>query len=94
MNVFESQFGERPSPGTRGLKAAVPTSFQSSAREVANQFRSHSKNDWQAIVVWPDICGMALDLLDRVKSLEIEDGLGYGNEALCWEWRMPKVQQR
>ncbi len=70
------------------------SSFKGSAREAAEQFRSYSQIDWQAILVWLDISGMALYLLDRLKSLELEDSVRYGIEALCREWRMPKVQQR
>src|ERR1035438_6946192 len=71
MSVFESQSGERPSPGPRRLKEAVLFSFQGSAREVAEQFRRHSLSDWQAIQVWLDISGLALYLLARVRQLEI-----------------------
>jgi hypothetical protein len=57
------------------LKEAVLSSFQSNAGEVAERFRSHSQNDWQAIQVWLDISGLALYLLARVRELEIEDAL-------------------
>lgn len=50
-------------------------SFLGSAREVAHQFQSHSQADWQAILIWLDISGMALYLLDRVRELNIEDSL-------------------
>ncbi len=73
MNVFESQSGERPSPSPRRLKEAVLSSFQGSAREAAERFQSYSQIDWQAILVWLDISGMALYLLAQVRELEIED---------------------
>jgi hypothetical protein len=75
MNLSQSQSGERPTRGSRGLKGAVLASFQGSAREAARQFLSHSQTDWQAILVWLDISGMALYLLDRVRELEIEDSV-------------------
>jgi len=40
---------------------------------VACEFRNYSKADWQAILVWLDISGMALYLLDRIEELGIED---------------------
>jgi hypothetical protein len=75
MNVLQSHPGKGPSTGPRGLKAAVLASFLGSAREVAHQFQSHSQADWQAILIWLDISGMALYLLDRVRELNIEDSL-------------------
>jgi hypothetical protein len=53
----------------------VIASFQLSAIEVANRFRSHSLADWQTILVWLDISGMALYLLDRIEELGIEDSV-------------------
>ena len=50
-------------------------SFRCSGREAAKQFRNYSLIDWQRIVVWLDISGMALYLLDRVRRLEIEDSV-------------------
>jgi len=75
MNVFQSQSGTRPHQGPRRLKEAVIASFQRSAIEVASQFRSYSLVDWQGILVWLDISGMALYLLDRVEELGIEDSV-------------------
>jgi hypothetical protein len=57
------------------LKEAVIASFQRSAIEVASQFRSHSQVDWRAILIWLDISGMALYLLDRLEELGIEDSV-------------------
>jgi hypothetical protein len=60
------------------LKESVIASFQRSAFEVATQFRNHSHADWQAILVWLDISGLALYLLDRVQELGIEDSMPAG----------------
>jgi hypothetical protein len=60
------------------LKEAVIASFQRSAIEVAGGFRSYSQADWQAILVWLDISGMALYLLDRVEELGIEESVPAG----------------
>ena len=75
MNVFQPQSGVRPHSGSRRLKEAVIASFYRSATEIANEFRSYSLTDWQAILVWLDISGMALYLLDRVEELRIEDSV-------------------
>jgi len=75
MNVFQSQSGVRPSLGPRKLKEAVIASFQGSAPEVASQFLNYSQSDWKAILVWLDISGMALYLLDRIDELGIEDSV-------------------
>jgi hypothetical protein len=75
MNIFQSQSGIRPSLGPRRLKEAVIACFHCSATEAASQFGSHSRADWQAILVWLDISGMALYLLDRVEELRIEDSV-------------------
>jgi hypothetical protein len=75
MNVFNSQFEDRRTSAPRRLKEAVLRSFLGSAGEAANQFQSYSLIEWQAILVWLDISGMALYLLDRVRELEIEDSV-------------------
>lgn len=72
MNVLKTQSGDRQRPAPRRLKEAVLASFRFSSGDVTNQFRNYSLNDWQAILVWLDISGMALYLLDRVRELKIE----------------------
>ena len=94
MNGLQSQLADRRSPGPRRLKEVVLHCFQASAGEAAEQLQKYSESDWPEILLWLDISGMALYLLDRLKSLELEDSVRYGIEALCREWRMPKVQQR
>ena len=73
MSVLRPKFGGRPSHNPRRLKEAVLRSFRCSASEIAEQFRSYSLIDWQGIVVWLDISGMALYLFDQITRLEIEE---------------------
>lgn len=49
--------------------------FQASAGEAAEQLQKYSESDWPEILLWLDISGMALYLLDRIRTLHIEDSV-------------------
>ncbi len=72
MNGLRFQFGMKRSASGPRLKEAVLACFQASSAEAAALFQSHSEADWRQILFWLDISGMALYLLDRVRSLGIE----------------------
>jgi hypothetical protein len=68
MFRFESKASAR---ATR-LKEAVLASFRSTAAEVEARFAVFNSNDWQRILYWLDISGLALYLLDRLTELGLE----------------------
>jgi putative nucleotidyltransferase-like protein len=65
---FESKASAR---ATR-LKEAVLASFRSSSAEVEARLAVFDANDWQRILYWLDISGLALYLLDRLTALGLE----------------------
>jgi len=68
-------------------------SFYGSATQAASQFHSHSQVDWQAILVWLDISGMALYFLDRLKELENEDSVPVAIRE-CLQLNLQRNRQR
>jgi hypothetical protein len=68
MFRFESKASAR---ATR-LKEAVLASFRSTAAEVEARFVVFNSSDWQRILYWLDISGLALYLLDRLTELGLE----------------------
>jgi len=72
MKLPQIHFGRRRSSAPRRLKEAVLASFHSSASETSLQLEGYSQSDWQAILVWLDISGMALYLFDRLRELGIQ----------------------
>jgi hypothetical protein len=83
MNALQDQFAARRTTGRvtgrasgpRRLKEAVLASFQASANDVAEEFQKYSENDWRKILIWLDVSGMALYLLDQIMTLKIESSL-------------------
>jgi hypothetical protein len=73
MNSLQTQSGQRRTPAPRGLKEAVLASFQCNTTEASEQLHGYSPCEWEAILAWLDISGMALYLLDRLRELGIED---------------------
>ncbi|HEY6490655.1 MAG: nucleotidyltransferase family protein [Terracidiphilus sp.] len=65
---FESEAASR----ARRLKDAVLACFDAPAQEAEERFAEFGLRDWQRILYWIDISGMALYLLDRLKELGIE----------------------
>ena len=93
MNTSQSQFADRRSPGPRRLKEAVLASFQACTSEAAVEFQRYSENDWREILFWLDIGGMALYLVDQIKTLEIKGSVpGAIRERL--ELRLEQNRQR
>lgn len=93
MNTSQSQFADRRSPGPRRLKEAVLASFQACTSEAAVEFQRYSENDWREILFWLDISGMALYLVDQIKTLEIKGSVpGAIRERL--ELRLEQNRQR
>src|ERR1700729_3494822 len=56
----------------RRLKEAVLASFRSTAAEEEARFAVFGASDWQRILYWLDISGLALYLLDRLTELGVE----------------------
>jgi len=66
------QFETKASSRSRRLKEAVLASFRSTAAEVEARFAVFGPSDWQRILYWLDISGLALYLLDRLTELGLE----------------------
>jgi len=72
MSAVPYQSGGRSSRRTRKLKQAVLACMHRTTDEAAASFAPFNERDWKAALFWLDVSGMALYLLDRVKSLGIE----------------------
>lgn len=68
---FESRAASR----ARRLKDAVLACFDATAQEAEGRLAEFGLRDWQRILYWIDISGMALYLLDRLKELGMESCL-------------------
>jgi hypothetical protein len=66
------RFETKASTRARRLKEAVLASFRSTAAEVEARFAVFGASDWQRILYWLDISGLALYLLDRLTELGVE----------------------
>jgi putative nucleotidyltransferase-like protein len=68
--MFKSE--NKASARATRLKEAVLASFRSTSAEVEARFVVFGANDWQKILYWLDISGLALYLLDRLTELGLE----------------------
>ncbi len=66
---------ERSASRSQRLKEAVLTCFYESASEVQARLAGFTSSDWERILFWLDISGVALYLLDRLIQLELESSL-------------------
>jgi hypothetical protein len=66
------QFESKAAKRAKGLKDAVLASFYAPASEVAERLDGFDLRDWQRILYWLDISGLALYLLDRLMQLGLE----------------------
>jgi Uncharacterised nucleotidyltransferase len=57
------------------LKEAVIASFWEPAPSLRARFSEFSLADWQKVMNWLDVSGLALYLFDRLKTLELQDCL-------------------
>lgn len=65
-------FESRATSRARRLKDAVLACFDATAQEAEERFAEFALRDWQRILYWLDISGMALYLLDQLKELGVE----------------------
>src|ERR1700728_2873791 len=66
------QFESKATARARRLKDAVLASFHSGVSAVEASFAGYDHGDWQRILYWLDISGLALYLLDRLAYLGLE----------------------
>jgi hypothetical protein len=66
------KFENRKSARATRLKEAVLASFRSTSAEVEARMAVFDASDWQRILYWLDISGLALYLLDRLTELGLE----------------------
>jgi hypothetical protein len=66
------RFETKASSRARRLKEAVLASFRSTPAELQARIAVFDKSDWQRILYWLDISGLALYLLDRLTELGLE----------------------
>src|ERR1700721_1102610 len=66
------RFETKASSRARRLKEAVLASFRSTPAEMQARIAVFDESDWQRILYWLDISGLALYLLDRLTELGLE----------------------
>jgi hypothetical protein len=66
------------------LKEAVIASFWEPAPSLRARFSEFSLADWQKVMNWLDVSGLALYLYDRLRTLEIQDCLP---SSILWRLR-------
>lgn len=67
----DSQSEKAPISRSHRLKEAVLASFRDNAPSVRAQFAEFNSSDWERILFWLDISGLALYLLDRLTQLNV-----------------------
>jgi hypothetical protein len=72
MNDAQGNYEMRTRRRTECLKEAVVASFCKPAAEVAEGLAEFSLSDWQRVLFWLDASGLALYLLDRLRSLGLQ----------------------
>jgi hypothetical protein len=72
MRLALFQPDKHTSGRSKRLKEAVLASFFGSASEVEVRFSIFTSRDWERILFWLDISGLALYLLDRLVDLGVE----------------------
>jgi Uncharacterised nucleotidyltransferase len=73
------------------LKEAVIASFWEPAPSLRARFSEFSLADWQKVMNWLDVSGLALYLFDRLKTLELQDCLP---SSIRWRLRRNLADNR
>jgi hypothetical protein len=72
MNDAQADYEMRTLRRTQCLREAVIATFCKPAAEVAEGLAEFSLSDWQRVLFWLDASGLALYLLDRLRSLGLQ----------------------
>ncbi len=72
MTVIDTHFAKSLASRSQRLKAAVLASFNEPGDVIEKRFAEFTLSDWQRILFWLDINGLALYLLNRVTCLGLE----------------------
>jgi hypothetical protein len=75
MTLIDRHSVNRSASRSQRLKDAVLTCFYESAPEIQARLAEFTSRDWERILFWLDISGLALYLFDRLVQLEIENSL-------------------
>jgi hypothetical protein len=71
MNLGYFKFGNRSAARSKRLKETVLASFHRPASEIQVRFSEFTLDDWECILFWLDISGLALYLLDQLTQLHL-----------------------
>jgi hypothetical protein len=91
MNLNNAHLAFRSSSRLARLKDAVVASFSLPADQVAARFEGFGLRDWERILYWLDISGLALYLLDRLAQLHLQDVIP---ESICLRLKHDLIENR